>query len=148
MSYVDDIVFCYRKREEERTKQLIREVRIKYEMEILGELKWFLGIHVLRDRRQRQLWLSQEAFIEKIANQYEIDLTGRLPDTPMSESELLPLPSTHTMTERALVMKYQRKLAPYCMRRSQRVWILPSLYHGWRGSIRTRPLNINKQQIE
>src|SRR5579871_2458577 len=107
--YVDDMVFCYRKREEERTKQLIQELRMKYEMEILGELKWFLGIHVLRDRRQRQLWLSQEAFIEKIANQYEVDLTGRLPDTPMSESELPPLPPTHTKTERALVIKYQRK---------------------------------------
>jgi hypothetical protein len=59
-------------------------------MSTLGELKWFLGIHVLRDRSQRLLWLSQEAYIEKIANQYKIDLTGRLPDTPMAESELLP----------------------------------------------------------
>ena len=45
---------------------------------------------MLRDRSQRLLWLSQEAYIEKIANQYEIDLTGRLPNTPMAESELLP----------------------------------------------------------
>jgi len=59
-------------------------------MSTLGELKWFLGIYVLRNRSQRLLWLSQEAYIEKIANQYEIDLKGRLPDTPMAESELLP----------------------------------------------------------
>jgi hypothetical protein len=45
---------------------------------------------VLRDCSQRLLWLSQEAYIEKIADQYEIDLKGRLPDTPMAESELLP----------------------------------------------------------
>src|SRR6266480_1316931 len=57
--YVDDIVFCYRKHEEERTRALIRELQKTYTMNILGELRWFLGIHVLRDRRQRLLWLSQ-----------------------------------------------------------------------------------------
>src|SRR4029077_15455142 len=46
--------------------------------------------HVLRDRSQRLLWLSQEAYVEKIAKQYEIDLTSRFPDTPMTECELLP----------------------------------------------------------
>ena len=45
---------------------------------------------MLRDRSRRLLWLSQEAYIEKIAKQYGIDLDGRLPDTPMAESELLP----------------------------------------------------------
>jgi len=58
-------------------------------MSTLSKLKWFLGIHVLHDCSQRLLWLSQEAYIEKIANQYEIDLIGRLPDTPMAESKLL-----------------------------------------------------------
>jgi len=105
--YVDDIVFCHRKKDEERTKGLIRELQREYQMNILGELKWFLGIHVLRDRRQGKLWLSQEAYIEKIANQYEIDLTGRLPDTPMAESELLP---SLTNADRFSVMQYQRKM--------------------------------------
>ena len=97
-------------------------------MSTLGELKWFLGIHVLRDRSQRLLWLSQEAYIEKIANQYEIDLNGRLPDTPMAESELLPTdyrsirptlqsPDTDLLVrpislprEAASTMLYQRKI--------------------------------------
>ena len=69
---------------------MIQELKKEYQMSILGELKWFLGIHVLRDRSQRLLWLTQEAYIEKIAKQYGIDLDGRLPDTPMAESELLP----------------------------------------------------------
>ena len=59
-------------------------------MSTLRELKWFLGIYVLRERSQRLLQLLQEAYIKKIANQYEIDLKGRLLDTPMAESELLP----------------------------------------------------------
>src|SRR6267378_4076903 len=70
----------------------LRKVQLKmeYQMSTLGELKWFLGIHVLRDRSRRLLWLTQEAYIEKIAKQYEIDLNRRLPNTPMAESELLP----------------------------------------------------------
>ena len=88
--YVDDIVFCYRKGDKEKAHEVIQQLKMEYQMSTLGELKWFLGIHVLRDRSQRLLWLTQEAYIEKIAKQYEIDLNGRLPDTPMAESELLP----------------------------------------------------------
>ena len=69
---------------------MIRVMQKRYQLNILGELKWFLGIHVLRDRLQKKLWLSQEAFIEKIANQYGIDTEGRMPNTPMTEAELLP----------------------------------------------------------
>ena len=101
--YVDDIIFCYCKKDEEKTKGLIHELQKEYQMNILGELKWFLGIHVLRDRRQRKLWLSQEAFIEKIANQYEIDLTGRLPDSPIAESELY---LSTTIAEKTSVIRY------------------------------------------
>ena len=88
--YVDDIVFCYRKRDEGETHWIIRLMQKRYQPNILGKLKWFLGIHVLRDYQQKKLWLSQEAFIEKIANQYSIDTEGRMPDTPMTEVELLP----------------------------------------------------------
>jgi hypothetical protein len=108
--YVDDIVFCYRKKDEEKTRGIIQEMQKEYQMNILGELKWFLGIHVLRNHRQRRLWLSQEAYIEKIANQYEIDLTGRPPETPMAESELRPLPSSTAEADRSSVMQYQRKM--------------------------------------
>ena len=60
-------------------------------MSTFGELKWFLGIYVLCDCSQRLLWLSQEAYIKKITNQYKIDLTGHLLDTPMAEFKLLPI---------------------------------------------------------
>jgi len=57
-----------------KAQEAIKELSKEYQMSTLGELKWFLGIHVLRDRRQRLLWLFQEAYIKKTANQYEIDL--------------------------------------------------------------------------
>src|SRR6266571_5138635 len=96
-------------------------------MSTLSKLKWFLGIHMLHNCSQRLLWLSQEAYIKKIANQYKIDLIGHLPDTPIAESELLPtdhrsicptLPSPTDLLiypkslpkEAAFTMLYQKKI--------------------------------------
>jgi hypothetical protein len=74
----------------------------------LGELKWFLGIHIIRDRSKRSLLVSQLSYIEKVANQFTLDLQ-RCPETPMVEEELLPLPPGKEVDEadRAL---YQRKV--------------------------------------
>jgi len=44
---------------------------------------------VLHNYSQRLLWLFQETYIKKIANQYEIDFNRCLPDTPMAETKLL-----------------------------------------------------------
>jgi Reverse transcriptase (RNA-dependent DNA polymerase) len=122
--YVDDIAFCHRKGDEEKVQEVIKGLKMEYQMNILGELKWFLGIRVLRDRSQRLLWLSQEAYIEKIARQYEIDLNGRFPDIPVAECELLPTTSPRSIrpmlksTNKALpkvadasTMLYQEKMS-------------------------------------
>ena len=65
--FYDDIVFYYRKGDEEKAREAIRELKRKYQMSTLGELKWFLGIHVLRNRSRRLLWPTQGAYIEKIS---------------------------------------------------------------------------------
>ena len=97
--YVDDIVFCYRKKDQEVVEAAKRGLEAKYQLNFLGELKWFLGIHVLRDRQSRQLWLSQRAYIDKLTTRFGIDTSGRLPDTPMSDVELTPSPSNATRCE-------------------------------------------------
>ena len=104
--YVDDIVFCHRTRDKEKVDSTIAELQKKFQLNVIGDLKWFLGIHVLRDRRQKKLWLSQTAFIEKIANMYGIDTSGRMPDTPMKEYELLP---ATTEVDPSSALRYQRK---------------------------------------
>jgi hypothetical protein len=104
--YVDDIVFCYRKKDLEVVEATKRGLEAKYQLNFLGELKWFLGIHVLRDRQSRQLWLSQRAYIDKLTTRFGIDTSGRLPDTPMSDVELIPSPNNATRSE---IEHFQRK---------------------------------------
>lgn len=86
--YVDDIVFCYRKKDTEKATAAIDQLKATYRIKDLGELKWFLGIHVIRDRLAKSLWLSQKAYVDRIAKLYGIE--GKTPDTPMLSKELLP----------------------------------------------------------
>ena len=104
--FVDDIVICYRKRDEARAKAAVEGLQSKYTMNVLGDLKWFLEIHVLRNRAQKTLWLSQQAYIEKLANQFQVDLDARAPDTPMTCVELLP---SQVVATKASIHLFQRK---------------------------------------
>jgi hypothetical protein len=70
--YVDDIVFAFRKKDAENITGAIIEMRKHFKLNVIGELKWFLGIHIFRDRPKRFLWLSQQAYIEKLANEFTV----------------------------------------------------------------------------
>jgi hypothetical protein len=105
--YVDDIVFIYRKQDRPMADQAIEGLKKQFEMTECGELKWFLGVHVARDRQKRQLWLSQSSYIEKIANQFGLDHSSKPPDTPMLQAELLPSLDQAT---RKSTLEYQSKV--------------------------------------
>ena len=36
----------------------------------MGEIKWFIGIRVIRSREQRKVWLCQDAYIDRIAARF------------------------------------------------------------------------------
>jgi hypothetical protein len=71
-----------------------------------GKLSRFLGIRVIRDRRQRKLWLCQDSYIRKTATTFH--LTDRKPlATPLATEELLPNTEQATTQE---IYLYQRKI--------------------------------------
>ena len=67
-------------------------------------MQWFLGIEVLRDREKNLIWLSQSAYIDKIANLAQSKQSSRY---PMGKEELLPYDG---ITERASCKAYLRKI--------------------------------------
>jgi hypothetical protein len=68
-----------------------------YEMRDIGELKWFLGIRVTRNRLRRRIWLSQDSYIRKIYAQYGISLDSRKsPKTPLPSGSLTQYDDTAT----------------------------------------------------
>lgn len=88
--FVDDIIWAFRKVDKALAKEAMAGLQRKYPMSVLGEPKWFLGIHIIRDRAKRSIWLTQDAYIDKIAHQFDIALDSKTSETPMTEQELLP----------------------------------------------------------
>src|SRR5438034_11070393 len=75
-------------------------------MRDLGQLTWFLGIRILRDRAKRKIWLCQDAYIEKLAKSFHLEY-AQPAHTPLPSEELTP------GTEKASpqdIYTYQRKV--------------------------------------
>jgi hypothetical protein len=75
-------------------------------MRDLRELSWFLGIRVIRDRRQKKLWLCQDSYIRKIANTFHL-IDRKPPATPLATKELTPNIEQATAQK---IYLYQRKI--------------------------------------
>jgi hypothetical protein len=68
--YVDDICVLSYPSNADTYKQFRSELFKEYEIRDIGELKWFLGIRVVRDRARRRLWLCQDAYIAKMSAKF------------------------------------------------------------------------------
>jgi hypothetical protein len=98
--YVDDIVIMVHPQFHSDYLDFKRKLMATYEMRDMGELKWFLGIRITRDRLQRRIWLSQDSYIRKICNQYGITLEGhKAPKTPLPSEPLTEYQDTATPHE-------------------------------------------------
>jgi hypothetical protein len=88
--YVDDIVVLVHPDHMDDHWQFERQLEAVYDLRKLGELKWFLGIRVLRDWTAGTLWLIQDSFIEKVVNKFDLDQKsgGRYPAVPLVENSL------------------------------------------------------------
>ena len=53
--YVDDFLLLYRREDKEKALEFKKKLVEKYEIRDEGEVKWFLGIRVIRDRQQRKI---------------------------------------------------------------------------------------------
>jgi hypothetical protein len=104
--YVDDIVFAFRKDKTAKSKGVADLLGLSYNLSGGGNLQWFLGIEVIRDRSRRLIWLSQASYIDKIA-QLVTESSGSNPRTPMRNKELFPYDSHATLRS---INQYQKKI--------------------------------------
>lgn len=89
--YVDDIVVLVHPNHMNAFKDFERRLLQTYEIRALGELRWFLGIRVIRNKTTRNINLVQDSFIDKIANKFGLEKKGiRYPDTPLRDNYLPP----------------------------------------------------------
>jgi hypothetical protein len=79
----------------------------EYEMREIGELQWFLGIRILRDRVERKLWLYQDSYISKITSKFS--LQNETARTLMATELLKPYEGQATLLQMKL---YVEKVGP------------------------------------
>ena len=86
--YVDDLVMIFPINKRARALDLLKELTQAYEFRVMGELGWFLGVKVSRDRLEKKLWLSQESYFEKICREFGCEIPGRKVCTPIVDDQM------------------------------------------------------------
>ena len=82
--YVDDIVVLYHPSNISAYHEFREKLLDIYKIREMGELKWFLGIRIVRDKALRKIWLYQDSYITKICNKYRNkERTNKTPLTPI-----------------------------------------------------------------
>jgi hypothetical protein len=86
--FVDDIVLLYRMKDQLAAETLINRLKQRYQMQDLGDLSWFLGIRILRDKLAKKLWLCQDSYIEKTAARFKVKLADDFKGNPLPANNL------------------------------------------------------------
>ena len=97
--YVDDTVIAYHLQDEPVWLSDKQSIAGKYAIKDLGDCEWILNMKVTRNRDTRTLTLSQEAYVKRVAETYDLQecksATNPLVDTdlytPPSDADTTPL---------------------------------------------------------
>src|SRR5207248_4725012 len=82
-----------------------------YQLRCLGEIKWFLGIRIVRDRPTRRIWLLQDQYIKNVCEKYGITLAGKAPEVPIKVNYLEPSTEEPSPARTKLYQELVGKLA-------------------------------------
>jgi hypothetical protein len=77
------IVMAFQPTNRHLHQEFEKKLNDRYNLKCLGQLKWFLGIHVVRDTNARTIHLVQDVYIDKVAAKYNVVSTDRHSQVPM-----------------------------------------------------------------
>ena len=107
MIYVDDLILMYSSQNSSKFQILEAELLKLYEFRVIGNAKHFLGIRIIRNQEERKLWLSQDSYIGKLAEKFNIKL-DKIPKTPLPLGvDWSPWDGTATLDE---ISAYQQRV--------------------------------------
>jgi hypothetical protein len=81
--FVDDISVIYEKTHTTMIDKFEADLFSTYEMKRIGELEWFLGIRITRNREERTMYLCQDSYISKLTTKFHISMEKGYPGTPI-----------------------------------------------------------------
>jgi hypothetical protein len=102
--YVNNIVKAFHQLNAHLHKSFEQSLVDLYNIKAIGDLTWFLSIRIIRNQDLHKIWLVQDAFINKVCAQFDIEAAGRSPDVPLTENWL---PQSTEETDTARTKLYQ-----------------------------------------
>ncbi|XP_048323873.2 retrovirus-related Pol polyprotein from transposon TNT 1-94 [Ziziphus jujuba] len=69
--YVDDMLIVGQ--DAMKNSKLKKELSKSFDMKDLGPAQQILGMQIIRDRKNRRLWLSQEKYVERVIKRFNMD---------------------------------------------------------------------------
>ena len=86
LAYVDDMLIAAKTRT--AIARLMRRLKSKWVMTEMGEIRQILGLKVVRDRAKRTIYLSQPAYIERIAEEHNVRARSYGTPLPLRPEEM------------------------------------------------------------
>jgi hypothetical protein len=74
--YVDNIVMAFHRSNAHHHRSFEQNLADLYNIKAMGDLTWFLGIRILRERALHKTWLVQNTFINKVCAQFGIKVSA------------------------------------------------------------------------
>jgi hypothetical protein len=109
--YVDDILVLYPKDAETEGKRIIEGITKRYKAREEGDIQWFLGIRVERNRHARRGWLVHDSYIEKAIKRFNLVKPGtKFPATPLPATGLEKFTGQAT---KVLIKAYQERVGTF-----------------------------------
>jgi hypothetical protein len=59
------------------------QIRDRYNIRNNGAIKWFLGVTIIKNRNAKRIFLTHDAYIEKIAKRFALDNNASIPAIPI-----------------------------------------------------------------
>ena len=107
--YVDDIPSAFDEADRTEWEEMKVAFFNKYSIKFLGEADWLLNMRITRDRKNRLLWLDQQAYVDNMLEEFNLDQCRNV-NHPGSQEELTKAgcPTTANETESMKMIPYRR----------------------------------------
>ena len=92
--YVDD---CAYSGEEENTKWLENKIAERFEVKLLGKMKWMLGMEIIQE--ENNIIISQELYIKKLLEKYNYQ-NVKTKNMPTIHNHYMELPNEDEKNEK------------------------------------------------
>ena len=87
--YVDDLLVLSETKQDEH--QALEDLRSSFPITDLGEISYYLGCHITRDRKARTMMFDQQRYAQTVTERFEIQKTSVIPvptgKTPLSKAD-------------------------------------------------------------